>query len=168
VPRRRERNSRNPRRWSSVRLTRTKGSGASQTKSYRTGGISITGVGPTGRVASSRPTVRATVRDQGSSLSKQDTRLYFDGSEKTRFHYDQASGRLSYYVGGALSPGTHEVKIEAEAESSDNQGQLSQWYGQKEMELHGGASLKTRKSSLHGYGKPGATRNSPSVHAGCG
>ena len=124
MPRRRRRNRRSS-RGSSVRVTRTKGSGASQTTTYRTGGISITGLGPTGRVASSRPTVRATVRDQGGSLSKRGIRLYFDGSEKTRFHYDQASGQLSYYVGRALSPGTHEVRIEVEAASSDNQGQLS-------------------------------------------
>jgi hypothetical protein len=124
VPRRRSRNRRRP-RGSSVRVTRTKGSGASQTTSYRTGGISITGVGPTGRVASPRLTVRATVWDRGGSLSKQDIRLYLDGSEKSRFHYDQASGRVTYYVGRALSPGNHEVRIEAEAASSDNQGQLS-------------------------------------------
>ena len=126
MPRRRRRNRRRSSRGSSVRVTRTKGSGASQTTSYRTGGISITGVSPTGRVASSpRLTVRATVRDQGGSLSKRGIRLYFDGSEKTRFHYVQASGQLSYYVGRALSPGTHEVRIEVEAASSDNQGQLS-------------------------------------------
>ena len=124
MPRRRRRNRRSS-RGSSVRVTRTKGSGDSQTTTYRTGGISITGLGPTSRVASSRPTVRATVRDQGGSLSKRGIRLYFDGSEKTRFHYDQASGQLSYYVGRALSPGTHEVRIELEAASSDNQGQLS-------------------------------------------
>lgn len=117
MPRRRRRNRRSP-RGSSVRVTRTKGSGSSQTS---TGGVSITGVGPTGRVANSRPTVRATVRDQGASLSKKDIRLYFDGSEKTRFHYDQASGQLSYYVGNALSPGSHEVRIEVESQSSDNQ-----------------------------------------------
>ncbi len=124
MPRKRRRNSRNPRR-SSVRVTRTKGSGASQTTSYRTGGLSVTGMSPTGRIAGSRPTIRATVRDQGTSLSKNDIKFYLDGSEKTRFHYDQASGHLSYRVGGALSAGTHEVKIEAESESGDNQGQLS-------------------------------------------
>jgi hypothetical protein len=117
VPRRRRRNRRSP-RGSSVRVTRTKGSGSSQTS---TSGVSITGVGPTGRVTSSRPTVRATVKDQGGSLSKRDIRLYFDGSEKTRFHFDQASGQLSYYVGNALSSGTHEVRIEVESQSSDNQ-----------------------------------------------
>jgi hypothetical protein len=124
LSRRRRRRRRGP-RWSSVRVTRTRGSGTSQTSSYRTGGISITGMGPTGRIASSRPTIRATVRDPGTSLSKKNIRLYFDGSEKTRFHYDQASGYLSHYVGRALSPGTHEVRIEAESESSDSHGRLS-------------------------------------------
>ena len=123
MPRRRRRR-RNPRSYS-VRVTRTRGSGPSQTTSYRTGGISITGMGPTGRIASSRPTIRATVRDPGASLSKKNIRLYLDGSEKTRFRYDQSSGYLNHYVGRALSPGTHEVRIEAESESSDSQGRLS-------------------------------------------
>ena len=124
MARRRRKNGRSPRR-SSVRVvtvTRTKGSGASQTTSYRAAGLSITGVGPTGRIASSRPTIRATVRDEGTNLSKRDIRLYLDGSEKIRFHYDRASGRLSYRVRGALAPGTHRVEIEAEAESGDSQG----------------------------------------------
>ena len=124
MSRRRRRNRRGP-RGSSVRVTRTKGSGSGQTTSYSTGGLSITGMSPTGRIASSRPTIRATVRDQGTSLSKGDIRLYLDGSEKSRFHYDQASGQLSYYVGNALSPGTHEVKIEAEAKPSGDQAQTS-------------------------------------------
>ena len=81
-------------------------------------------MGPTGRISNPRPTVRATVRDQGASLSKRDIRLYFDGSEKTRFHYDQSSGNLSYYVGNALSPGTHEVRIEVESESSGDKTQI--------------------------------------------
>jgi hypothetical protein len=123
VPRRRRRR-RNPRSYS-VRVTRKRGSGPSQTTSYRTGGVSITGVGPTGRIASSRPTIRATVSSSGGSLSKKDIKLYLDGSEKTRFRYDQASGYLSHYVGRALSPGTHEVRIEAASESSDSQGRLS-------------------------------------------
>jgi hypothetical protein len=65
------------------------------------------------------------VRDPGSSLSRKNIRLYLDGSEKTRFHYDQVSGNLRHYVGRDLSPGTHEVRIEAESESSDSQGRLS-------------------------------------------
>jgi hypothetical protein len=123
VARRRRKNSRSPRRSSVrvVRVTRTKGSGASQTTSYRAAGLSITGVGPTGRIASSRPTIRATVRDEGVNLSKRDISLYLDGSEKIGFHYDRVSGRLRYRVRGALSPGTHWVEIEAEAESGDSQ-----------------------------------------------
>lgn len=124
MPRRRRRNRRGP-RGSSVRVTRTKGSGSGQTKSYRTGGLSITGMSPTGRIAGSRPTIRVTVRDQGTTLSKREIKLYLDGSEKSRFHYDPSGGQLSYYVGNALSPGTHEVRIEAEAESSGDQAQLS-------------------------------------------
>lgn len=125
MAKRRRRNSRNPRRRSSVRVvrvTRTEGSGASQTTSYRTGGLSITRVGPTGKIESSRPTIRATVRDEGTNLSKRDIRLYLDGSEKIRFRYDRVSGRLSYNVRGTLSSGTHWVEIEAEAESGDNRG----------------------------------------------
>jgi hypothetical protein len=125
VAKRRRKNSRSPRRRSSVRVvrvTRTKGSGEGQTTSYRAAGLSITGVGPTGRIASSRPTIRATVRDEGTNLSKRDIRLYLDGSEKIGFHYDRVSGRLSYRVRGALAPGTHRVEIEAEAKSGDNQG----------------------------------------------
>ena len=124
MAKRRRKKSRSPRR-SSVRVvtvTRTKGSGASQTTSYRAAGLSVTGVGPTGRIASSRPTIRATVRDEGTNLSKRDIRLYLDGSEKIRFHYDRVSGRLSYRVRGALAPGTHRVEIEAEAESGDSRG----------------------------------------------
>jgi len=125
VAKRRRKKSRSPRRGSSVRVvrvTRTKGSGASQTTSHRAAGLSITGVGPTGRIANSRPIIRARVRDEGASLSKRDIRLYLDGAEKIRFHYDRVSGRLSYNVRGVLSPGTHWVEIEAEAESGDSWG----------------------------------------------
>jgi hypothetical protein len=62
------------------------------------------------------------VRDYEGGLSKNGIRLYLDGSEKSRFRYDQTSGSLTYYVGRSLSPGTHEVRIEAESESSDKQG----------------------------------------------
>lgn len=126
MPRRRRRNRRRgSSRGTSVRVTRTKGSGGSKTTSYRTGGVSITGVSPTGRVAGSNLTLRATVIDQGGNLSKGDIGFYLDGSEKSRFHYDQASGSLSYYVGRGLTPGTHEVRIEAEATSSDDHGRSS-------------------------------------------
>jgi hypothetical protein len=124
VPRRRRRKRRSS-RGTSVRVTRTKGSGASQTTSFRTGGLSITGVGPTGRVAGRGLTVRAIVWDRGGNLSKGDIRLYLDGSEKSRFHYDQSSGQLTYYVGRTLSTGTHEVRIEAEATSSDERERSS-------------------------------------------
>jgi hypothetical protein len=123
VARRRRKNGRSSRRSSVrvVRITKTRGSGASQTTSYRAAGLSITGVGPTGKIANPRPTIRATVRDERTNLSKRDIRLYLDGSEKIRFHYDRVSGRLRYRVRGALSPGTHWVEIEAEAESGDSQ-----------------------------------------------
>ena len=123
MARRRRKNGRSSRRSSVrvVRITRTRGSGASQTTSYRAAGLSITGVGPTGKIANPRPTIRATVRDEGTNLSKRDIRLYLDGSEKIRFRYDRVSGRLRYRVRGALSPGTHWVEIEAEAESGDSQ-----------------------------------------------
>ena len=126
MPRRRRRNRRRGPRGTSVRVTTTKGSGSSQTTGYRTGGVSITGVGPTGRVASSpNLTIRATVRDYGGGLSKNGIRLYLDGSEKSRFRYDQAGGSLTHYVGRKLSPGIHEVRIEADSEASDKQGRSS-------------------------------------------
>ena len=121
MSRRRRRNRRRGPRGSSVRVTRTSG----RTTSHSTGGLSITGMSPTGRIPGSRPTIRATVRDQGASLSKKDIRLYLDGSEKSRFHYDPSSGSLSFYVGNALSPGTHEVRIEAESDPSGGQAQTS-------------------------------------------
>ena len=65
------------------------------------------------------------MRDYGGGLSKSGIRLYLDGSEKSRFRYDQASGSLTHYVGRALSPGTHEVRIEAESDASDKQGSSS-------------------------------------------
>jgi hypothetical protein len=123
VPRRRRRNRRRGPRGTSVRVTTTRNG---KTTSYRTGGISITGVGPTGRVARSpNLTIRATVRDYGGGLSKNGIRLYLDGSEKSRFRYDEASGSLTHYVGRVLSPGTHEVRIEARSESSDKHGRSS-------------------------------------------
>jgi hypothetical protein len=75
---------------------------------------------PTGRVSGSRPTIQATVMDQEARLSQNDIRLYFDGSEKTRFRYDPSSGRLTYRVGRPLSSGTHTVEIEAEVSSQES------------------------------------------------
>ena len=126
MSRRRRRSRRRGPRGRSVRVTTTRGSGSNRTTSYRTGGLSITGVGPTGRVARSpNLTIRATVRDYGGGLSRNGIRLYLDGSEKSRVHYDQASGSLTYYVGRALSPGIHEVRIDAESDASDKQGSSS-------------------------------------------
>jgi len=65
------------------------------------------------------------VRDYGGGLSRSGIRLYLDGSEKSRVHYDQVSGSLTHYVGRALSPGTHEVRIEAQSDASDKQGSSS-------------------------------------------
>ena len=115
MPRRRRSKRRGP-RGSSVRVTRMK---SGKTTSHHTGGLSITGMVPTGRVAGSRPTIRATVIDRGMRLSKRDIKLYLDGSEKSRFHYDPSSGRLSYYMGGALSSGIHEVRVEAESSGDE-------------------------------------------------
>ncbi len=120
MSRRRRRGGRGP-RGSSVRVTRTKGG---KTTSSQTAGLSIIGMSPTGRISGPRPTIRATVIDRGTSLSKQDIRLYLDGSEKSRFRYDPSSGGLSFYVGNALSPGTHEVRIEAESQSSGDQARF--------------------------------------------
>jgi hypothetical protein len=121
VPRRRRRGRRRRPRGTAVRTTTTRGSGSSRTTNYYSGGLSITGVGPTGRVTRSRNlTIRATVRDYGGRLSRNGIRLYLDGSEKSRVHYDPATGSLTHYVGRAISPGIHEVRIEAESESSDN------------------------------------------------
>lgn len=123
MPRRRRRNRRRSSRITSARVTRTRGG---KTTSYRTSGVSITGMSPTGSVVRNpNLTIRATVRDYGGGLSREGVRLYLDGSEKSRIRYDQASGNLSYYVGRTLSPGTHEVRIEADAESSDRQGRSS-------------------------------------------
>src|SRR5215218_7957411 len=126
MPRRRRRRRRRGPRNNSVRVTTTRSSGSNRTTNYRTGGLSITGVGPTGRVVRSpNLTIRATLWDYGGGLSRNGIRLYLDGSEKSRIRYDQASGNLSYYVGRTLSPGTHEVRIEVDSESSNRQGQTS-------------------------------------------
>ena len=123
MPRRRRRNRRRGPRGASVRVTSTRGSGSSKTTSYRTGGLSITGMSPTGRVVRSpNLVIRANVRDYGGALSREGIRLYVDGSEKSRVRYDPASGNLTYYVGRALLPGTHEVRIEAESEATDKRG----------------------------------------------
>ena len=121
--RRRNRPRRRGPRGTSVRVTTTRNG---KTTSYRTGGISITGVSPTGRVAADpNLTIRAIVTDYGGGLTRDGIRLYLDGSEKSRFHYDPSSGRLGYFVGRSLRPGPHEVRIEVDTGSSDRQGQTS-------------------------------------------
>ena len=120
MPRRRRRGRRRGPRNNSIRVTTTRSSGSSKSTSYRTGGISITGMSPTGRVvADPNFTIRANVMDYGGGLSRDGIRLYLDGSEKSRFHYDPSSGRLGYFVGRSLRPGRHEVRIEAQSSNSD-------------------------------------------------
>ncbi|HEX5847731.1 MAG TPA: hypothetical protein VFY59_00930 [Rubrobacter sp.] len=120
MPRRRRRGRPRGLRNKSIRVTTTRGSGSNKTTSYRTGGISITGMSPTGRVfADPNFTIRANVMDYGGGLSRAGIRLYLDGSEKSRFHYDPSSGRLGYFVGRSLRPGRHEVRIEAQSSDPD-------------------------------------------------
>jgi hypothetical protein len=70
-------------------------------------------VSPSGNVSNPVPTVRATVKAEGSNLSKSDIRLYLDGAEQKRFYYGRATGNLSYHPRGMLSSGTHTVEIVA-------------------------------------------------------
>lgn len=77
------------------------------------GAISITSASPSGNVTNPAPTVRATVKAEGSNLSKRDVRLYLDGAEQRRFYYGRGTGTLSYRPTGMLSDGTHTVEIVA-------------------------------------------------------
>jgi hypothetical protein len=77
------------------------------------GSITITSVAPSGNVSNPVPTVRATVKAEGSTLSKRDVRLYLDGTEQRRFYYGRGTGNLSYRPTGMLSSGTHTVEIVA-------------------------------------------------------
>jgi hypothetical protein len=77
------------------------------------GSITITSMTPSGNVSNPVPTIRATVKAEGSNLSKSDVRLYLDGSEQRRFYYGRGTGNLSYRPTGMLSPGTHTVEIVA-------------------------------------------------------
>jgi len=78
------------------------------------GTITISSVSPSGNVGNPVPTVRATLKTEGSNLSKGDIRLYLDGAEQRRFYYGRATGNLSYHP-GMLSSGTHTVAIVATA-----------------------------------------------------
>lgn len=77
------------------------------------GAITITSESPSGNVSNPVPTVRATVKAEGSNLSKSDVRLYLDGVEQRRFYYGRGTGNLSYRPTGMLSDGTHTVEIVA-------------------------------------------------------
>ncbi len=77
------------------------------------GAITISSVSPSGNVTNPVPTVRATVKAEGSNLSKSDVRLYLDGTEQRRFYYGRSTGNLSYRPTGMLSAGTHTVEIVA-------------------------------------------------------
>jgi hypothetical protein len=78
------------------------------------GTITISSVSPSGNVGNPVPTVRATLKTEGSNLSKGDIRLYLDVAEQRRFYYGRATGNLSYHP-GMLSSGTHTVEIVATA-----------------------------------------------------
>ena len=95
----------------SKRSTRRGGSG---------GAITITSVSPGGNVSNPVPTVRATVKAEGSSLSKSDIRLYLDGAEQRRFYYGRCTGNLSYRPTGMLPAGTHTVEIVATGDQVRN------------------------------------------------
>jgi hypothetical protein len=97
------------------KATSRTGSGTKRGGSRRGSGgaISISSVSPSGNVSNPVPTVRATVKDEGSNLSKSDVRLYLDGVEQRRFYYGRGTGNLSYRPTGMLSDGTHTVEIAA-------------------------------------------------------
>jgi hypothetical protein len=80
------------------------------------GAIAIASVSPSGNVSNPVPTVRATVKAEGTNLSKTDIRLYLDGDEQRRFYYGRATGNLSYRPTGMLSAGMHTVEIVATAD----------------------------------------------------
>ena len=91
------------------------GSGTKRGGSRRASGgaITISTVNPSGNVSNPVPTIRATVKAEGSNLSKSDVRLYLDGTEQRRFYYGRSTGNLSYRPTGMLSAGTHTVEIVA-------------------------------------------------------
>jgi hypothetical protein len=97
------------------KATSRTGSGSKRGRGRRdsAGAVSITSTSPSGNVSNPVPTVRATVKAEGSNLSKSDVRLYLDGTEQRRFYYGRATGNLSYRPTGMLSAGTHTVEIAA-------------------------------------------------------
>ena len=97
------------------RATSRAGSGTKRGRASTSsaGAITITSESPSGNVSNPVPTVRATVKAEGSNLSKSDVRLYLDGAEQRRFYYGRGTGNLSYRPTGMLSDGTHTVEIVA-------------------------------------------------------
>jgi len=97
------------------KATSRTGSGTKRAGSRRgsRGAITIASVSPSGNVTNPVPTVRATVKAEGSNLSKSDVRLYLDGAEQRRFYYGRSTGNLSYHPTGMLSAGTHTVEVVA-------------------------------------------------------
>jgi hypothetical protein len=97
------------------KATSRTGSGTKRTGSRRGSGgaISISSVSPSGNVSNPIPTIRATIKAEGSNLSKRDVRLYLDGAEQKRFYYGRSTGNLSYRPTCMLSHGTHTVEIVA-------------------------------------------------------
>jgi hypothetical protein len=97
------------------KATSRRGSGTKRVGSGRGAGgaISITSTSPSGNVTNPVPTIRATIKAEGSSLSKRDVRLYLDGAEQRRFYYGRGTGNLSYRPSSMLSDGTHTVEIVA-------------------------------------------------------
>jgi Bacterial Ig-like domain len=102
------------------KATSRTGTGSKRGRGGRSSGgaITISSVSPSGNVSNPVPTVRATVKAEGSNLSKRDVRLYLDGVEQRRFYYGRGTGNLSYRPTGMLSDGTHTVEIVA----TDDQG----------------------------------------------
>jgi hypothetical protein len=90
--------------------------GAAQTTGGSGATLTVTSVGPTGRVSGSMPTIQATVSDEGINPPKSAVRLYLDGVEQRTIRYGRATGRLSYRPTGTLSAGTHTVEIEVSAD----------------------------------------------------
>lgn len=73
---------------------------------------SISNLRPASTTKDRTPTVRATVRDAQTNLSKTNIRLYLDGRRKSTFAYDRTADRLKYRS-KKLSFGRHSVKIVA-------------------------------------------------------
>ncbi len=67
---------------------------------------------PGAEIKDRTPTIKATVSDDQTELSKSNINLYLDGKQRTEFSYDQDTDRLSYTT-PKLSYAWHKVKIVA-------------------------------------------------------